>query len=217
MTKLLLMTLLAALPLQAWAQNDHVADQAARVRTVVRAFGQEKTNVTLLTRSLIVVKGKIVRSREDSFDIKTGKVLNTFPYTYLLEMEGGGAYISFVPERAVRGHGAWGDVGRVYPGTKILVVLADGRSVKGFSNSISETDLIMIDEKGRKRSDIPRDQIASVYGLIGGYGGVKKGASTGAKAMNSGRDKLPGMVFAGVGALVGLAKSDGRPILIYSK
>jgi hypothetical protein len=66
--------------------------------------------------------------------------------------------------------------------------------------------------------DVPRDRVVAVYGLVGGYGGVKKGASKGSEGLHTGsRDKLPGLVFAGVGALVGLVKSDGRPILIYSK
>jgi hypothetical protein len=58
----------------------------------------------------------------------------------------------------------------------------------------------------------------STYALLGGYGGVKKGASKGAETLHiGGRDKIPGLVATGVGALLGLIKSDGRPILIYSK
>ena len=76
----------------------------------------------------------------------------------------------------------------------------------------------MVDKNGRERVDVPRDQIAAVYGLMGGYGGVKAGASKGSEGIATGsRDKLPNLVATGVGALLGLAKTDGRPILMYSK
>ena len=75
----------------------------------------------------------------------------------------------------------------------------------------------MIDEKGRERVDVPRDRIVAVFGLIGGYGGVKKGAAKGTEGMTGRTDVLPAGIFAGIGALVGLVKSDGRPVLIYSR
>ena len=103
-------------------------------------------------------------------------------------------------------------------GAAAWTTLFDGKSLKGFSNSATESALVIVDANGRERIDIPRDRVVAFYGLLGGYGGVKKGASKGAEALHTGsRDKLPGLVFAGVGALVGLAKSDGRPVLIYSK
>jgi hypothetical protein len=111
------------------------------------------------------------------------------------------------PIQAARAHGAWSDINQVYAGTKILVVLTDGKSLKGFSNSATESALVIVDANGRERIDIPRDRVVAFYGLLGGYGGVKKGASKGAEGLSTGsRDKLPGLVFAGVGALVGLVQ-----------
>ena len=217
MKKLLLITFLTLLPVQAWAQNDAVADRAAAVRTFVSGLSERKTTVALLTRRLIPMKGKFLRSRADSFDVRVARVVNTIPYSYILEMKAGAAEISFVPDIATRNHGGWEDVGRIFPGTRILVVYTDGKSAKGFSNSVSQTHLIMIDEKGRQRVDTPREKIVAVYGLLNGYGGVKKGASKGAEGMTAGNNQLLDGVFAGIGALVGLVKSDGRPILIYSK
>jgi hypothetical protein len=217
MTRIVLIIVLTVLPVHAWAQSDAHADQAARVRTMVESFGQKKTSVTVLTRTLIAAKGKVIRSRPDSFDLKRGRQTTTVPYRNVLEMQGGGSAVSFVPEPAARNHGSWNDVGRIYPATRILVVYTGGKSAKGFSNSVSETHLIMIDEKGRERVDVPRDRIVAVYGLIGGYGGVKKGAAKGTEGMTGRTDLLPAGIFAGIGALVGLVKSDGRPVLIYSR
>ena len=75
----------------------------------------------------------------------------------------------------------------------------------------------MIEKKRFERFELPLEQVAAFYCLIDGYGGVKAGASKGVEAMGSGRDKLLGGVFVGIGALAGLVKSDGRPILMFSK
>ena len=184
---------------------------------MIEAFGPKPTKVTLLSRRLIVAKGKIIRSRPGTFDMKVNGRVTTVPYAAVLEMQGGGQSISFVPASDARNYGYWHDVGSIYPASRILVLTTDGKLVKGFSNSITETLLVMIDEKGRERVEIPRDKILAVYGLMGGYGGVKAGASKGAEGMHTGSQPLLSGLFAGVGALVGLAKSDGRPVLVYSR
>ncbi|HEX6124272.1 MAG TPA: hypothetical protein VFZ23_02760 [Pyrinomonadaceae bacterium] len=217
MEKVLLIFVIILLPTMVRAQNDVRSEQAERVRRVVESFGQRPTKVTLLSRSLIVAKGKIIRSRDGSFDLRINRRVTTVPYGAVLEMQGGGQSISFVPKSQTRNYGDWRDVGHIYAATRILILTVDGSSIKGFSNSITDRLLIMIDEKGRERVEVPVDKILAVYGLIGGYGGVKAGASKGEEAMHAGRDKLLGGVFTGIGALIGLAKSDGRPILIYSR
>jgi hypothetical protein len=218
MSKFFLITLLGLVAFQADAQDDLRSQQAQAVRAIVESLEPKRAKVTLLSRRLIGVKGKIVRSRADSFDLKVRGRVTTVPYLAVLEMLGGGRSISFVPADDSPNHGAWADIGNIYPATRIVVLLSNGKSVKGFSNSITETKLVMVDEKGRERVELPREQIACVYGLIGGYGGVKSGASKGVEQTTaSGRDKLPGLVYTGISALTGLAKSDGRPILVYSK
>ena len=200
-----------------WSQDDARRKQVEQLRALVQSFGPKPTKVTLLTRQLIVTRGKIVRSRETSFDLKQSGGVTTIFYESVLELGSQKGSISLIPSTTVKNHGRWEDVGMIYPGTKILLIYTDGKSRKGFSNSISHTHLTMVDEKGRERVDVPREQIAAVYGLIGGYGGVKAGASKGAEGMTNDRDVLLDGIFAGVGALVGMAKSDGRPILVYSK
>ena len=214
----LLTLVLFVLPVAALSQDDIRRQQIERVRALVRSFGPGPTKVAILTRTMIATRGKIVRSRETSFDLKHNDGVTTIFYDNVLELGSEKGSISLVPDRASRNHGSWSDVGRIYPGTKILVVYNDGSTAKGFSHSITETVLIMVDKNGRERVDVPRDRIQAFYGLIGGYGGVKAGASKGAEGIHTGsRDKLPNLVATGVGALIGLAKSDGRPILIYSR
>ena len=206
-----------AVSLAARSQDDLHTRRGQEVRAIVEGFGPKATKVTLLTRELIVFRGKVIKVRERSLDLKfSGRVI-TIAYDNVLELEGSGKFVSFVPDRAERNHGTWEDVRRIYPGTKILVVYADGKSGKGFSNSATKTHLIMVDNNGRKRVDVPSPNILAVYGLIGGYGGVKAGASKGAEGIANSRHALLGGVFAGIGALAGLVKSDGRPILVYSK
>ena len=204
-------------PFAAWSQDDVRQQQAERLRALVQSFGPKPTKVTVLTKAMIVTRGKIVRSRETSFDLKHNGGVTTIFYSGVLELGSKKGSVSFVPDRAARNHGDWKDIGLIYAGTKILVVYADGNSMRGFANSVSETSLIMVDEKGRTRVDVPREKILGVYGFVGGYGGVKAGASKGAEGMTNDRDVLLDGVFAGIGALVGMAKSDGRPILVYSR
>ena len=199
------------------SQENARSPQIEQLRALVQSLGPRPTKVALLTRQLIVTRGKIVRSRETSFDLKQTDGVTTILFENVLELASQKGSLSLVPDKAVKNHGRWEDVGMIYPGTKILLVYADGKSAKGFSNSISQTHLIMIDKDGRQRVDVPREQIAAVFGLIGGYGGVKAGASKGAEGMTNDRDVLLDGIFAGVGALVGMVKSDGRPILVYSK
>ena len=199
------------------AQVDVRQQQTDEVRAIVQSFGSRPTKVSLLTRSLVFSSGKIVATSGSSFHLKFKKRVIEVPYENVLAIEGSGKSVTFIPDRATLNHGSWDDVGRIYPGTKILVVYSDKKAEIGFSNSVSKTHLIMVDKNGRERVDVPADRIVAVYGLIGGYGGVKAGASKGAEGMTNDRDVLLDGIFAGVGALVGMVKSDGRPILIYSR
>ncbi len=214
--KILLMFLFVIAPIYVLGQDDRVSD-AENVRSVVRELATRSAKATILSRKLVAYSGKVVAADQHSFDLKIKKNTSTLKYEDVLELSTGGRDFSFVPDVTKRGHGLWQDINIVYPGTRIVVVLVNGKSVKGFSNSATATSLLIIERERHERMEIRRDQVTAFYGLVGGYGGVKKNASKGAEAMHTGRDKLLGGVFAGVGALVGLVKSDGRPILIYSR
>jgi len=172
----------------------------------------------VLTRRLVTHSGKIVSVYPDSFNLKVKKkIYSTISYNDVLELSVDDQHVSIVPEETTKSHGAWEDIGRVFPGTRIAIVLDDGKTIKGFANSSTASSLVIVDDDGRERIDIPRNRVVAFYGLIGGYGGVKKGASKGVEGSTNRSDQLLTGVFAGVGALAGLVKSDGRPILIYSK
>lgn len=213
----LLTLVLFLMPVTASSQDDVHRQQGEQVHSLVRSFGPRPTKVAILTKTMIVIRGKIVRSRGPSFDLKHNDAVTTIFYDNVLELGSGKGSVSFVVDRATRNHGRWEDVGRIYPGTKILIAYSDGKTGRGFSHSVSETHLIMFDKNGRERVDVPLEKVRTVYALIGGYGGVKAGASKGAEGMTNDRDVLLDGIFVGVGALVGMAKSDGRPILIYSR
>jgi len=204
--------------LQSVRSQDQLDTEIKNVKTVVGECAQERRKTTVLLRSLAYAKGRLFHFDEDSLYLTTGKLDRRLSYKDVLEIRCGDSSVSNIPDPSSKTYGRWEDIGRVFGGTRIAVLLADGKSVKGFANSSSASGLVMVDDKGRERIDIPRERVVAFYGLLGGYGGVKKGASKGAEGLHTGgRDKLPGLVATGVGALMGLAKSDGHPILIYSR
>jgi len=197
--------------------QDRLDTEIKNVKAVVSECAQERRKTTVLLRSLAYAKGQLFHFDDDVFYLTTGKLDRRLAYKDVLEMRCGNSSVSNIPDPTEKPYGKWDDVGRVFAGTRIVVLLDDGKAVKGFANSSTASGLVIVDDKGRERVDIPRAKIVSFYGLLGGYGGVKKGASKGAEGMATGSDPILSGAFAGVGALLGLIKSDGNPILIYSK
>lgn len=217
MQKILQILSISVLTVSATLGQDGQVRTVEKVRSVAVKLATRSGKATVLTRRLVVYSGKIVAADEESFFLKVKKRSSPLKYADVLEFSGGGEQLSVVPELTKKPHGAWDDVNRVFPGTKIVIVTDDGKIIKGLSNSATAETVIFIERERHERMDLARDRVAAVYGLVGGYGGVKKGASKGAEGMTTGRDQFLDGVFAGVGALLGLVKSDGRPILIYSK
>ena len=197
--------------------QDYSPQATGRLASLIQKLATRSGKATILTRRLVVYSGKIVAADEESFFLKVRKRSSPLKYADVLEFSGGGEQLSLIPELTKKPHGTWDDVNKVFPGTKIAIVTDNGKIIKGLANSATAQTVIVIDRERHERMDLARDRVVAVYGLVGGYGGVKKGASKGAEGMTTGRDQLLDGVFAGVGALLGLAKSDGRPILVYSK
>lgn len=208
--------LCAALSVPAFSQTGMSA-QADAVRSLTGELSKRSSKASVLTRALVFRSGKVIKSTSEWFDLKSGKHTVTIKHDDVLEMSGGGKSLSFVPDAPQQHHGTWEDVGHIYPNTKIVIILTDGKAVKAFANSATPTRLVVIERERYERWEVERDRVEAVYGLIGGYGGVKANASKGAEAMNASRDKLLGGILTGAAALAGLVKSDGRPILVYSK
>ncbi len=220
-----LVLILSSLAAGADSQVLEREEAATRVRTLIKNFGYKPQPVRVLLRSLIELEGKAVGATQDSFDLK-GKGKRTLVrrvlYVDVLTFRGGGVLLNFIPTPTRKSYGLWDDINDLYPATPIAVVLTDGTVVEGWSNSATETHLVMTERGPHTRREIQREQIAAVYGLIGGCGGVKLGASKGAElggSMGSARrDPLAAGVGAGIGAIIGaLIKNKGTPILVFSR
>jgi hypothetical protein len=217
MQKILLILSILLLSVSTILGQDGQVRTIEKVRSAVTQLAARSGKATILTRRLVVYSGKIVAADEDSFFLKVKKRSSPLKYSDVLEFSSGGEQLSLVPELTKKPHGKWDDVNKIFPGTKIIIVTDDGKIIKGLANSATGEAVTFIERDHHERMDLAQNRVVVVYGLVGGYGGVKKGASKGAEGMTTGRDQLLDGVFAGVGALLGLAKSDGRPILVYSK
>lgn len=200
------------------AQDGRDADLKT-VRDLVSECAPARPKVSVLFRSLVASEGRLVKFDADSFYLKKNRRYYRSFYRDVLEFRSGSKFVSNIPAPSARGHGSWSDINQVYGGTRILVILTDGKTVEGFSNSATDSHLIIIERKTHTRLDLPRDRVAAFFGLVGGRGGAKAGAAKGSDGLlEPGGDLLLGGAGAGIGAIVGaLAKSDGRPILIYSR
>ena len=210
--------LLGCLPVIALSQ-ERLDSEIKNVKTVVNECAQQRRKTTVLLRNLAYAKGRLFHFDDELFYLTTGKLDRRLSFKDVLQIRCGDSSVSNIPDPSEKSYGKWEDIGRVFAGTRIVVLLDDGKSVKGFSNSATASNLVMVDDKGRERVDIPRNRIISFYGLLGGYGGVKKNASKASEGMHTGSREgaLLGPAYVGIAALLGLIKSDGHPILIYSK
>jgi hypothetical protein len=203
-----------------FAQGDH-ADHTKRVKSSISRLSAKNKNVALLLRSLLEFRGKVASFSDDEFELgfknKEGKKLRkSIAYSDVLALDGGGEQLSQIPAVTKKPHGNWHDIGMVFSGTKILVTLNDGRYIKGYSNSITDTHLVLLDRDSARRLDLPREQISAYVAFTLSRGGAKKGAKWSAKEL--GREPVLGAIGVGIGAIVGaLTKVEGRPILIYSQ
>lgn len=217
MRRILLAFLILISPAIALGQDER-SRNAESVRSAIQDLARRSGKASVMTRKLVGYSGKVVAADAATFDLKIKKNISTIKYEDVLELSAGGKKLSFVPATTRRGHGLWNDIGKVYPGTKLVIVLSSGKIVNAFANSATGSSMIIIERERHERMEIARDQIDTLYGLVGGYGGVKKGASKGAEGMaTGGRNALLGGMLTGVAALAGLVKSDGRPILVYSR
>ena len=212
-------TLLLALVIApAVVAQDKQAEIAA-VKSLVDQCGPARAKASLISRSLVNAEGKIAKFDAESLYFKRGKKYVRVLHRDVLEIRCNDKTVSNVADPLTRPYGTWSEINQVYAATKIIVVLADGTSVRGMSNSATDTHLIIFDPKINARRDIPKEQVRAIVALIGGGGGARAGAAKGSEGMlDIGGDAILSVAAAGVGAIIGaLTKSDGRPILVYSR
>ena len=190
------------------------------VHGLVRECTDAQAKAKILSRSLVNADGKLTKFDDESLYLrKKNRKYYRILFRDVLEIRCNGRSLSLAPEQTTRPHGVWRDINQVYPGTSILIVSTDGGVVKGFSNSASDSHIIIFDRETKARRDIPRENVAAFFGLLGARGGVKAGAAKGTEgSLPSRGDPILLGAAVGIGAIVGaILKSDGRPILIYSK
>jgi len=142
-------------------------------------------------------------------------------------------FLSPIPITAQSGSGDWSRVTALSPGTKISLKLKNGKSVKGYLSSASESSISINTKNGQ---DIKKDDVQSVYvvsdksaakaALIGLSVGAGAGAVVGGIGASNDDyfDSLDSAVVAGltvvgagVGALTGflIGKTGNKKRLIY--
>lgn len=217
MNKILLLTILSILSTAAFAQNREF--ETAAVRDLVDVCGPLKSKANILTRSLVKTEGRIAKIDNDSLYFKRGRTYFRILHRDILEIECNNRSVSNVADPKTRPYGDWHDINQIFAATKIAVVLTDGTVVKGRSNTATDSHLVIFDPTTNARRDIPKDQVAVLFGLTGGNPGIRTSASKASEgALDVGGDAIIGLAAAGIGAIVGaLVKSDGRPVLIYSR
>jgi hypothetical protein len=214
-----ILLLLFAICVQVDLSQDLRERETLAVKKFIGENAATRPKVSVLFRSLVSSEGKLTKFDEDSFYLKKGRKYFRSFYRDVLEIRSGDKFLSNTHDPSTPSHGAWSDINQIYPATRILVVLTDGRIIKGFSNSATASQLIMIDNKTDIRLDVPKDQVAALFGLIGGNGGIRSGAAKGSEGLlQPGGDPIVGGIGAVIGAIIGaLTKSDGRPVLVYSR
>lgn len=195
---------------------------AELVRTLIGKHSGDEPRASILFKSLVSVDGRILGADRSAFYLRFrtkggNRVMNSFRFEDVLYIKVGKEELNLLPAPAARPYGNWDDIKKIYPGTRIFVVLEGNRTFEGWSNSATGEKLIVLNENAKETVEFDCSNVIAFYGMLGGYGGVKKNASKAAEGMSSGRDKLLGGMLVGAAALLGMAKSDGQPILIYSK
>ena len=213
-------TILLCCAIGAFAQVGPV-DHEDQVKASISRLSSNRKNVSLLLKSLLEFRGKIVSLSDDEFGLrfknKEGRTLRkSIAYSEVLALSGGGERLSQIASVSKKPHGNWQDIGKVFSGTKILIILNDGRHIKGYSNSVNDTHVVLLDRESEQRLDVRREQISGFVAFTLSRGGAKKGAKWAAKEMGS--HPILGGLGIGLGALVGaLTKVGEQPILIYSR
>lgn len=205
-----------ALPAQ-----DEPTVHAAKIQAAISRLNAKNKNVDLVLKNLLDLRGKVVSSSDDGFNLryknKDGRRLRTsILYSNVLALKGDGELVSLIPVVTKKPHGNWEDIGKVFSGTKILVSLTDGRYIKGYSNSVNDTHLVLLDRETKERLDLPRHQVAAFVGFTLSRGGAKAGSKWAAKELH--KAPILGVLGVGIGAIVGaLTKVEGNAVLIYSR
>ncbi len=216
------------LVISAGAQGDaDVTRQAAEVKVAVsRLSVAKRPTLSITLRTLATMEAVLISVSEDSFAVAVKKMPDwskdrVIHYSHVLAISGPGIAVSFVPDPASTPYGTWADVQGIGQNQNIGIVLASGKDMHGRFGGATETEFTLLGATYDAVLEIPRASIVRVFGMNRGRSGVKEYTLKGLKSGSQvgAPEALVTMpVFAGIGALFGLAKQKGESIiLVYSK
>lgn len=184
------LTLMAAFCLSAAGQQ---ADRAVETEQIKKAVGiiaaGKKPNVEIVTRDLREIGGKIIAVYEDTFviDPKHPKKRSitivsignapsdrkppvTIKYRDVLQIDGKGATLSFVPDPKLTPFSEWNSIPMVGVGAMLQVQTKDGKKTHGVFTTWSDDGIRLM--QGNAQKEIAKDNIVRIYQLAGDLDGL---------------------------------------------
>jgi hypothetical protein len=180
-------------------------DGSGRNEQIKQAVGiiavAKKPNVEIVTRDLRELQGKIVGVYKDDFVIevkqpkkrsitiiKIGNVPSnskppvTIKYRDVLQIEGKGALLSFVPDPKLTPYSEWNAIPAVGVGAMLQVHTKDGKKTHGVFTTWANDRLRLM--QGNAQTEIQKEEIVRIYQLAGDldglasklFGGGRRGA-----------------------------------------
>jgi hypothetical protein len=161
----------------------------------------KKTKVEIITRDLRNLEGKIIGVYEDDFVIEAKqpkkrsitiisignvpsnrKPLVTIKYRDVLQIEGKGAVLSFVPDPKLTPYSEWNAIPTVGVGAMLQVHTKDGKKTHGVFTTWAYDRLRLM--RGNAQTEIQKEEIVRIYQLTGDldglaaklFGGGRRGA-----------------------------------------
>lgn len=176
--------LIAAFCLTVAAQTANRSSEADAIKKAVGVITTvKKPHVDIVLRDLREIEGKIVRVYDDSFAIEikqpnkrgitvvtvgtipSNKKLVTIKYRDVLQIEGKGAVLSFVPDPKLTPYSEWNSIPSVGVGTLLQVHTKDGERTNGVFTTWG-VDRITLTQ-GNSQTEIARNDVVRIYQLAG--------------------------------------------------
>jgi len=205
MKYLLCITLIALLCVGISAQTASRTDEADTMKRAVDFItaSKKRPSVDIVLRDMREINGKIVRVYDDSFAVEfkeysrhitkvviIGSVhYNPKPqilirYSDVLQIEGKGVVLSFVPDPKLTPYSEWDAIHELGAGALLQVHTKDGKKVHGVFATSAGDRINLI--QGNKQTEIARDDIVRIYQLAGNvdslgtklFGGGRRGRET---------------------------------------
>ena len=186
MKYLVCITLIAFLCAGISAQTSNRADEADAMRKVVETItaAQKKPKIDIVLRDLREINGKIIRVYDDSFVVEikqpkkrsitvisigtvpsNPKPLVTIKYRDVLQIEGKGGVLSFVPDPKKTPYSEWNAIPTVGVGTLLQVHTKDGEITNGVFTTWADDRITLT--QNNSQTEIAKDDIVRIYQLVG--------------------------------------------------